>query len=190
MVIKALYLSLAPGNLFSFSAAISLAEAMLGKEVAASQTFVSAHGTGTPQNRVSESRLISAAAKLFGFDHWPVCAIKSYVGHSTGPASADQLLFMLGSFGAGLIPGINTITELAHDVTSDRLHFCLEHYHAEKPLKGGILNTKGFGGNNASAFILSPEAVLEFAQVKNTAKTIQAYRQKNDKNQATVLRSG
>ena len=40
-----------------------------------------AHGTGTPQNRVTESHIFDAMAKAFAIKDWPVAAIKAYLGH-------------------------------------------------------------------------------------------------------------
>ena len=55
---------------------------ILGDERLKHRGMVQAHGTGTPQNRVTESTLLNKVAKAFGVSEWPVAAIKSYVGHS------------------------------------------------------------------------------------------------------------
>ena len=43
------------------SKAAALAQGILGKDV--DKTFVMAHGTGTPQNRVTESHILNEVAK-------------------------------------------------------------------------------------------------------------------------------
>ena len=35
-----------------------------------------AHGTGTPQNRVTESAILNETARAFGIEGWPVAAVK------------------------------------------------------------------------------------------------------------------
>ncbi|HJM59598.1 MAG TPA: beta-ketoacyl synthase, partial [SAR86 cluster bacterium] len=89
---------------------------------------------------------------------WPVTAIKSYLGHSMAPASGDQLITSLGTWNKGIIPGIHSTEILADDVYSKHLDILLENKTEELNFyKGCFLNAKGFGGNNASAFILSPD---------------------------------
>ncbi len=83
------------GNYVTVAKAAALAKAILGEE-GVKQTFVQAHGTGTPQNRVTESHILNEVAKTFGIDSWPVAAIKSYVGHSMSAAAGDQLIASLG----------------------------------------------------------------------------------------------
>ena len=74
------------------------------------------------------------------------------------PASGDQLIASLGTWNNGVIPGIHSTDALAEDVYSTHLDILLENKTEEKDFyKGCFLNAKGFGGNNASAFILSPE---------------------------------
>ena len=53
--------------------------------------------------------------------HWPVTAIKSYIGHSQGTAGGDQLANALGTFATGWLPGIKTTQTLAEDVHNEGL---------------------------------------------------------------------
>ncbi|MBL0691951.1 MAG: beta-ketoacyl synthase [SAR324 cluster bacterium] len=169
------------GNLFSLIKACSLARAMIGEDALRKETFVSAHGTGTPQNRVTESAVLSQVADLFSIDNWPVCAVKNYVGHSTGPAAGDQLSFMLGSFAQGIIPGISNSLQLADDVSVAGLNFCLNHQQVKKSqLSGGFINAKGFGGNNATAFILSPNQTLELIKQRYGQKKVTNFLNKQE----------
>ncbi len=64
----------------------------------------------------------------------------------------------LGSWANHMIPGITTTTEIADDVHQQGLNILLQHQpiNAEKmPL--AFINAKGFGGNNASGFFVSPQ---------------------------------
>ena len=146
------------GNYITMARCAADAEKEIGLKPLRQNTFVHAHGTGTPANRTTESHILNEIAQTFGIKKWPVSAIKSYLGHSMAPASGDQLIASLGTWNSGVIPGIHSTDALAEDVYSANLDILLENKTEEKDFyKGCFLNAKGFGGNNASAFILSPE---------------------------------
>ena len=146
------------GNYITMAKCAADAEKEIGLKPLRHNTFVHAHGTGTPANRTTESHILNKIAQTFGIKKWPVSAIKSYLGHSMAPASGDQLIASLGTWNSGVIPGIHSTDSLAEDVYSEHLDILLENKTEEKDFfKGCFLNAKGFGGNNASAFILSPE---------------------------------
>ena len=116
-----------------------------------------AHGTGTPQNRVTESDILSRLAGTFGVDRWPVAAIKSYVGHSMAPAGGDQLAAVLGTWHDGWLPGIRSIDHVADDVATDNLALAMDHTELdESQRQAAFINSKGFGGNNATGLVMSP----------------------------------
>ena len=72
-------------------------------------------------------------------------------------ATADQLVMTLGVWKHGIIPGILTTQQIAPDVTTANLEFLLAHKDVgTEGMDAAILNSKGFGGNNATASILSP----------------------------------
>ncbi len=169
------------GNYITVAKAMSLAHTILGDE-GIKQTFAQSHGTGTPQNRVTESHILNEIAKTFNIDKWSVAAIKSYVGHSLGPAGGDQLTATLGVWEYGYIPSINTITKIADDVYDSNLEFCMQHkFVGEKgnEMKAAILNSKGFGGNNATGLVLSPQVTLEMLTNKHGEETLADYQEKN-----------
>ncbi|MFQ3309200.1 MAG: acetoacetyl-[acyl-carrier protein] synthase, partial [Porticoccaceae bacterium] len=68
------------GNYISFSKAVAAAVGIVGIETVQERSFVHAHGSSTPANRVTESELISRVADAFDINDWPVTAVKSYVG--------------------------------------------------------------------------------------------------------------
>mgnify|MGYP000381746701 CR=1 FL=1 len=145
------------GNYVTMAKAVAAARAMLGDEAVQKHSFVQAHGSSTPQNRVTESNIFDTVAKAFSIKDWPITAVKSYIGHSLAPASADQLMASLGVFKHGILPGIKTVKKVAEDVNQDRLDICLQDKaRAVNDWQVAFLNSKGFGGNNATATVLSP----------------------------------
>jgi acetoacetyl-[acyl-carrier protein] synthase len=149
------------GNYISFSQAVAAAVSVVGIETVQKRSFVHAHGSSTPANRVTESELISRVADAFDINDWPVTAVKSYVGHSVATAGGDQLMSALGTFKYGIIPGIKTVTALAEDVHQKRLNFVLNDNTPTMKMEVAFINSKGFGGNNASAILLSADKTNE-----------------------------
>jgi len=169
------------GNYVTVAKATALAKAILG-EGGLQHTFVQAHGTGTPQNRVTESHILSEVAASFNIKNWPVTAIKSYVGHSMGAAAGDQLVASLGVWQHGWIPGIQTIDHIAADVHQANLNILTDHQFVGdkgQDMKAVILNAKGFGGNNATGLVLSPTQALTMLEAKYGAEVVSAYKNKN-----------
>ncbi|MGF1702896.1 beta-ketoacyl synthase [Photobacterium makurazakiensis] len=169
------------GNYVTVAKAAALAKAILGKE-GVKQTYVQAHGTGTPQNRVTESHILNEVAKTFEIDNWPVTAVKSYLGHSMSTAPGDQLIASLGVWQYGWIPGIKTIDHIAEDVHQSHLNILTDHAFAGdkgENYKAVILNAKGFGGNNASGLVLSPQQTMKMLTNKYGEEAIAAYHLRN-----------
>lgn len=169
------------GNYITLAKATALAKAMLGEE-GLQKTYVQAHGTGTPQNRTTESHILNEVAKTFGLSQWPITAIKSYVGHSISVAAGDQLAATLGVWQYGWIPGIKTIDHIAGDVYQSNLNILRDHHFVGdkgEHILATIINSKGFGGNNASALILSPQQTLQMLENKYGQTQINTYHQKN-----------
>jgi acetoacetyl-[acyl-carrier protein] synthase len=153
------------GNYVTVAKAMASARSMLGEDGLRTSTYMHAHGTGTPQNRVTESAIMSEVARVFGIPSLTVAAIKSYVGHSLAPAGGDQLSAILGAWQDGIIPGIKTIDHIADDVAQAHLHFPMQDEERDiTSMRGAFINSKGFGGNNATGFFMSPgqtQAMLE-----------------------------
>lgn len=166
-----------PGNYLTMAKAVSLAANLLGEEAVQKHSFVQAHGSSTPANRVTESRIFHEVAKAFSIENWPVAAVKSYLGHSLGPASGDQLTASLGVFARGLIPGIKTIDHIADDVYADYLQFNMQDV-ARDDIQVSFLNSKGFGGNNATATVFSPQVVHGFLKKRYDSSQFNEYQSK------------
>ena len=147
-----------PGNYITMGKAAYAAEKLLGSKTLRKSSYVHAHGTSTPQNRVTESQILSSVAAAFGIKDWNVLAIKSYLGHSQATAGGDQLSTALGFWKHGILPGISTVQHLATDVATENLRFNLAHNDiGVEAMDVALINAKGFGGNNATALLLSPQ---------------------------------
>ena len=109
--------------------------------------YINAHGTGTPNNDLTEGL---AVMKLFGNKIPPLASVKAYTGHTTSAA--------------GSIEAILSLLALEHNFLPVNLNFKnkIEEHHFVpvtdpnplRPLKHILSNSFGFGGNN-SAIILS-----------------------------------
>ena len=167
------------GNYLTMGKALKQVQQYFGQD-ALNKTFVHAHGTSTPQNRESESHIISSLAKAMKIRALPVTAIKSYLGHSLAAAGGDQMINALGSWNHLKIPGITTTPALAENVSSDNVNYLLDHLEFEHgAFDFAILNAKGFGGNNGTALVASPPKTLNLLQAKYSKKELQKYEQAN-----------
>ena len=145
------------GNYITVAKAVAAARSVFGEAIVQQRSFIQAHGSSTPLNRITESMIFDKVASNFGIKNWPVTAVKAFVGHSIGPASGDQLTNALGTFAEGMISGIKTVDAVADDVHQDRLDIVLQDKPANLDI--AFLNSKGFGGNNATAWVASPQLV-------------------------------
>ncbi len=169
------------GNYLTMGKAMAIARAMLGEKGLRENTQMFAHGTGTQQNRVTESHVLNEMAKTFGIERWPVSAIKAYVGHSLGPAGGDQLAAILGTWEHGWMPGITTVDHIAEDVHDSNLNFSLSHLQIDpQNLQGAFINSKGFGGNNATGFFISPTMTGKMLSRRWGEKSMSAWRKRNE----------
>jgi len=169
------------GNYLTVAKAAAATRAVLGDDSLQNRSFVQAHGTGTPQNRVTESAIFSEVARHFGIKRWPVTAMKSYLGHSIAAAGADQLIMTLGIWQHGIIPGILTTDKLAEDVSQAGLEFLLQHKEVDKlSIDSAILNAKGFGGNNATASILAPHITRQMLQKRHGNAAVKRWESANE----------
>jgi acetoacetyl-[acyl-carrier protein] synthase len=166
-----------PGNYITMAKSVALAEQVLGKEALQERSFILAHGSSTPQNRVTESLIYHKVAECFNIKNWPVAAPKAYVGHTLGPASGDQMAMALGIFSDNIMPGITTIDEVAADVHNEHLNIATEHWHCPD-MDIAFINSKGFGGNNATATVFSPKVSLAMMEKRYGAEAMETYLEK------------
>ncbi len=169
------------GNYLTVAKALASLRSLLGEESIRQRSFVQAHGTSTPQNRVSESHILNETAKLFGIEKWPVAAIKAFLGHSIGVSGGDQLIATLGVWSDGFIPGISTIDHVAEDVHSSHLDISAVHKEVgPEGMDSVVLNSKGFGGNNASATVIAPHIVKKMLANKHGGAALKDYQGLNE----------
>jgi len=166
------------GNYITLGKAAALVRDILGDEALRQRTFLHAHGTSTPKNRVTESHVFDMVAQAYGIRSWPVAAVKAFIGHSQGSAAGDQLTSALGSFAHGLLPGIPTLDAVADDVHADRLKFFREPYAFQAD--AAFINAKGFGGNNATGVVLSPGVTERLLTQRHGEAAMRAWRERRE----------
>ncbi|MBL4583636.1 MAG: beta-ketoacyl synthase [Pseudomonadales bacterium] len=167
------------GNYLTVAKAVGVARELIGDDALRNKTFMHAHGTSTPQNRVTESHIFNEIAKTFGIENWPIAAIKCYIGHSLGSSSADQILSALGVWKYGLIPGISTIDEVAEDVHASNLRIEQKSIDVgPEGIDASFLNSKGFGGNNATALVMAPHVVKRMLAKRHGQAAVTQYQSK------------
>ncbi len=169
------------GNYVTMAKAMATARSLIGDGGLRERSYIHAHGTGTPQNRVTESKIMNELAKTFGITNWPVAAVKAYLGHTLAPASGDQLTSALGTWKYGFIPGIATIDHIADDVHAS--HLTIGSGHIERPpesLDVAFINSKGFGGNNATGLALSPNLTLKMLEKRHGRDELLAHARRNE----------
>ena len=166
------------GNYITLGKAAALVKDMLGEKALKERTFLHAHGTSTPKNRTTESHVFDEIARANGIENWPVVAIKAFIGHSQGSAAGDQLVSALGSFAHGLLPGIPTLDAVADDVFAKRLRFSTTPgaFSAD----AAFINAKGFGGNNATGVVLSPQVTERLLTQRHGSAAISAWKTRRE----------
>ena len=169
------------GNYVTMAKAMATARSLIGDDGLRKRSYVHAHGTGTPQNRVTESEIMNELAKTFGIKNWPVAAVKAYLGHTLAPAAGDQLTSALGTWKYGFIPGIATIDHLAEDVHASHLTIGSDHIErSADSLDVAFINSKGFGGNNATGIALSPDLTMKMLEKRHGRTDLLAHAQRNE----------
>ncbi len=168
------------GNYLTLGKAAHLTRSLLGEQALREHSYVQAHGTGTPQNRVTESHVFNETARAFGIQDWLVASVKCYVGHSLGAAAGDQFMAALGSFAHQIVPGIFTLDAIPDDVHRSQLHFSQNHVATGGQMQACLINSKGFGGNNASAVLLSPNATQQLLQQKHGKAALLQWQQRSE----------
>ena len=170
------------GNYITMAKAAAATRNIIGEQGLRQRSYVQAHGTGTPQNRSTESHILSQVATTFGIRNWPVTALKAYVGHSLASAAGDQVNSSLGLWRYGFIPGIHTIRHVAEDVSTENLDILLQHQEVgPEGMDAVLINSKGFGGNNATASILAPHIARQMLGHRHGKAAMQQYEEKLEK---------
>ena len=120
--------------------------------------YINAHGTGTPNNDVSESH---AMVRLFGEQVPPVSSTKPFTGHTTSASGSIEAVFCILALQNGFLP-VNLNWSQAMD---DGIVPVSQS--TKKELKHVLCNAFGFGGNDSSLLLSSakaPELVPELVE--------------------------
>ena len=178
------------GNYLTVAKAMSLVRSMLGQKSLQRRSYIHAHGTGTPQNRVTESHILNELAKVHGISKWPIAAVKAYLGHTLAAASGDQITCALGTWRHGVIPGIKSIDHVAEDVHDSNLQIGPEHIHIDpdRDIDAALINSKGFGGNNATGVVISPTLTHRMLQKRYGNQEHSAYRERNENVREQIIK--
>ena len=113
------------------------------KMPATSVHYVNAHGTGTPNNDLSESK---ALMKIFGKSVPPFSSTKSFTGHTLAAAGAIETVYSVFSLLHGaLMPNLHFQNEIEETGLKP-----VTRYEEGHHLQFVMSNSFGFGGNNTS----------------------------------------
>lgn len=172
------------GNYITLAKSVAAARSILGDDVIRNRSLIQAHGSSTPQNRITESMIFDKVARAFDIKDWPVTAVKAFVGHPLGPASGDQLASSLGVFADGILPGIKTADHAAEDVVDERLDIVFADKAGDIDVV--FLNSKGFGGNNSTATVMSPKVAETMMEKRYGSDKMDAWRAQRELTRATA----
>ena len=109
--------------------------------------YINAHGTGTPNNDLSESQ---AVKRLFGDNVPPMSSTKQFTGHTTSASGSIEAVFCILALQNGFVPVNLNWSQPIEDGAVP------VHQPLKKELKHILCNAFGFGGNDSSLLISKP----------------------------------
>jgi len=110
--------------------------------------YINAHGTGTPNNDVSESQ---AMKRLFRENVPPVSSTKPFTGHTTSASGSIEAVFCILALQHGFLPvNLNWSQPMEDGIVP-------VSQATKKELKHVLCNAFGFGGNDSSLLLSRPE---------------------------------
>ena len=113
--------------------------------------YINAHGTGTPNNDVSESQ---AMKRLFGDNVPPVSSTKPFTGHTTSASGSIEAVFCILALQNGFVPvNLNWSQPMEDGVVP-------VSQPVRKALKHILCNAFGFGGNDSSLLLSNADFSL------------------------------
>ncbi|MBD2810811.1 beta-ketoacyl synthase [Xenorhabdus sp. Vera] len=175
------------GNYITMAKAVASAVTMAGLETVQTGSFIQAHGSSTPKNCISEAKIFDRIAEAFSICDWPITAVKSYLGHSLGSASGDQLISCLGTFRYGILPGIKSVSHISPQVNDARLMIATQDQTlSDEQAQVAFINSKGFGGNNATGVVYSPQLTMQWLRRRHGEQAFADYQQRNRQVQQRV----
>lgn len=111
--------------------------------------YINLHGTGTPDNDLSESK---AVGRLFAVPP-PLSSIKGATGHSLAAAGAIEAVVSTLAVSRGLLPANTGLVQV-----DPALGVMPLTRPEERPVRAVLSNSFGFGGNNGSLIVGAPGA--------------------------------
>lgn len=107
--------------------------------------YINAHGTGTPDNDVSES---AALKRLFGERIPPVSSTKSFTGHTTSASGAIETVICLQALRHQLLPvNLNWSNPMPNGIRP------VVDSTPQREIRHVLCNSFGFGGNDSSLLL-------------------------------------
>ncbi len=114
--------------------------------------YVSAHGTGTPDNDAMEAK---ALRRLFGDSVPPFSSVKRFFGHTLAASGAIKAVVCIRALQEQAVPA-----SLGCDTTDPKMGLEPVRQFRELPLEHILSNSFGFGGNNAALVFSHPESEI------------------------------
>jgi 3-oxoacyl-[acyl-carrier-protein] synthase-1 len=109
--------------------------------------YINAHGTGTPNNDLTEGL---AAMRLFGDSVPPLSSVKAYTGHTTSAAGSLEAVVSLLAIGHNFLP----VNMNFRNRIGEHRFVPVTNPEPRRPIRHVLSNSFGFGGND-SAIVLS-----------------------------------
>ena len=107
--------------------------------------YINAHGTGTPNNDVSESH---AMKRLFGSLVPPVSSTKSLTGHTTSASGSVEAVICILALRNGFVPVNYAWANPMDDGIVPNMEL-----KPSRQLRHVLCNSFGFGGNDSSVIL-------------------------------------
>ncbi len=128
--------------------------------------YVSAHGTGTPDNDAMEAK---AMKRLFGGRLPPVASVKRFFGHTLAASGAIKAVLCVQALREQAIPG-----NPGFEVVDEKIGFEPVKEFRALSVSRILSNSFGFGGNNV-ALVLAMPAISNFKfQISNSSQNAAA----------------
>lgn len=112
--------------------------------------YINVHGTGTPNNDLSESKAI---IQLFQDDIPPLSSVKAFIGHTLGASEGIEAVLSILSVNKGIIyPNLNFETPIEETGIIP-----VTEWKEGLEIKHVLSNSFGFGGSNSSLLFSSAQ---------------------------------
>lgn len=140
--------------------------------------YVNAHGTGTPNNDLSES---AALKRVFG-NHMPlVSSTKSFTGHTTSASGSIESVICILALNNQFVPANLGWSQTAENMVVPTMG---EDFYS---LRNVLCNSFGFGGNDTSLlFSLSPVEPLSQSDTECEIKILSKVEISSDEDLAEI----